>query len=72
MLSRLHEHEEFAKVLFLMHAYLDNSLETGSMARNEMIDFMTDMADEWSMSRPKKAGSSAGHAPTECTETLHA
>jgi len=41
-------------VLFLMRAYLDNSLEIGNMARNEMIDFMTDMADEWSMSRPKK------------------
>ena len=54
MLSRLLEHKEFAKVLFLMRAYLDNSLEIGNMARNEMIDFMTDMADEWSMSRPKK------------------
>ena len=54
MLSRLLEHKEFAKVLFLMCAYLDNSLEIGNMARNEMIDFMTDMADEWSMSRPKK------------------
>lgn len=54
MLSRLLEHKEFAKVLFLMRVYLDNSLEIGNMARNEMIDFMTDMADEWSMSRPKK------------------
>ena len=54
MLSRLLEHKEFAKVLFLMRAYLDNSLEIDNMARNEMIDFMTDMADEWSMSRPKK------------------
>ena len=54
MLSRLLEHKEFAKVLFLMRAYLDNSLEIGNMARNEMIDFMTDMADEWAMSRPKK------------------
>ena len=54
MLSRLLEHKEFAKVLFLMRAYLDNSLEIGNMARNEMIDFMTDMADEWSVSRPKK------------------
>jgi len=54
MLSRLLEHKEFAKVLLLMRAYLDNSLEIGNMARNEMIDFMTDMADEWSMSRPKK------------------
>ena len=54
MLSRLLEHKEFAKVLFLMRAYLDNSLELGNMARNEMIDFMTDMADEWAMSRPKK------------------
>ena len=54
MLSRLLEHKEFAKVLFLMRAYLDNSLEIGNMARNEMIDFMTDMADKWSMSRPKK------------------
>jgi len=54
MLSRLLEHKEFAKVLFLMRAYLDNRLEIGNMARNEMIDFMTDMADEWSMSRPKK------------------
>ena len=54
MLSRLLEHKEFAKVLFLMRAYLDNSLEISNMARNEMIDFMTDMADEWSMSRPKK------------------
>ena len=54
MRSRLLEHKEFAKVLFLMRAYLDNSLEIGNMARNEMIDFMTDMADEWSMSRPKK------------------
>lgn len=54
MLSRLLEHKEFAKVLFLMRAYLDNSLEIGNMARNEMIDFMTDMADEWCMSRPKK------------------
>lgn len=54
MLSCLLEHKEFAKILFLMRAYLDNSLEIGNMARNEMIDFMTDMADEWSMSRPKK------------------
>ena len=54
MLSRLLEHQEFAKVLFLMRAYLDNSLELGNMARNEMIDFMTDMADEWCMIRPKK------------------
>lgn len=54
MLSRLLEHKEFAKVLFLMRAYLDNSLEIGNMARNEMIDFMTDMADEWCISRPKK------------------
>ena len=54
MLSRLLEHKEFAKVLFLMRAYLDNRLEIGNMARNEMIDFMTDMADEWAMSRPKK------------------
>lgn len=54
MLSCLLEHKEFAKMLFLMRAYLDNSLEIGNMARNEMIDFMTDMADEWSMSRPKK------------------
>ena len=54
MLSRLLEHKEFAKVLFLMRAYLDNSLEIGNMARNEMIDFMTDMADEWCMRRPKK------------------
>ena len=54
MLSRLLEHKEFAKVLLLMRAYLDNSLEIGNMARNEMIDFMTDMADEWSVSRPKK------------------
>ena len=54
MLSRLLEHKEFAKVLFLMRAYLDNSLEIGNMARNEMIDFMTDMADEWAMSRQKK------------------
>ena len=54
MLSRLLEHKEFAKVLFLMRAYLDNRLEIGNMARNEMIDFMTDMADEWGMSRPKK------------------
>lgn len=54
MLSCLLEHKEFAKVLFLMHAYLDNSLEIGNMARNEMIDFMTDMANEWAMSRQKK------------------
>ena len=54
MLSRLLEHKEFAKVLFLMRAYLDNRLEIGNMARNEMIDFMTDMADEWCKSRPKK------------------
>ena len=54
MLSRLLEHKEFAKVLFLMRAYLDNRLEIGNMARNEMIDFMTDMADEWVMCRPKK------------------
>ena len=54
MLSRLLEHKEFAKALFLMRAYLDNSLEIGTMARNEMIDFMTDMADEWATSRPKK------------------
>ena len=54
MLSRLLEHKEFAKVLFLMRAYLDNRLEIGNMARNEMIDFMTDMAGEWCKSRPKK------------------
>ena len=54
MLSRLLEHKNFAKVLFLMRAYLDNSLELGNMTRNEMIDFMTDMADEWCMNRPKK------------------
>ena len=54
MLSRLLEHKEFAKELFLMRAYLDNRLEIGNMARNEMIDFMTDMVDEWCMSRPKK------------------
>ena len=54
MLSRLLEHKNFAKVLFLMRAYLDNSLELGNMTRNEMIDFITDMADEWCMNRPKK------------------
>lgn len=54
ILSCLLEHEEFAKVLFLMCAYLDNSLEIGNMARNEMIDFMPDMEDDWCMSRSKK------------------
>lgn len=54
MLSRLIEHKEFAKVLFLMRAYLDDPLELGNMARNEMIDFMTDMADEWCLGHPAK------------------
>ena len=54
VLSRLLEHREFAKILFLMRAYLDDPLELGNMARNEMIDFMTDMADEWCLVHPAK------------------
>lgn len=46
MLSQLLEHEKFSNVLFLMRAFLDNSIEMGNRSRNDIIDLVTGTTEE--------------------------
>lgn len=43
VLNRLLEHKDFLKLCALMKNYFNNTVANGIMARNQIIDFATDL-----------------------------
>lgn len=54
VLNRLLEHKDFPKLCVLMKNYFDNTVASGIMARNQVIDFATEPLVELMSAEPSK------------------